>query len=320
MPLRAGIRPNSVFLPPLIDAESWPRVLDFLIARFPAIPADEWRRRMEHGDVLDSQGISVPVDAPYRPATRLYYYREQAAEIIVPFQEIILFEDENLLVVDKPHFLPTQPSGAYVQETLISRLRHKQGSGALEALHRLDRDTAGLVMIARNARARDAYHALFRQQQITKTYLAVASLNGALSFPLTHSSRIGPAAEFYRRQEVSGPVNAITRIELIARQDALGLYRLFPLTGKTHQLRIHMAALGIPILNDPYYPIEKRPLEKGQLEKKPLEKESAEIPPVRPPDDFAHPLQLLAQELAFIDPISGEPRHFVSARTLTLTT
>ncbi|NPU93343.1 MAG: pseudouridine synthase [Gammaproteobacteria bacterium] len=295
LPVRAGISPNSVYLPaPDPSGPGWSSVLQFLAARFPAIAADRWRERMLRGDVFDAQGQPIPPDSPYRPGTRLYYYRELETELPVPFPHKILHEDEHLLVADKPHFLPTVPSGSYLHETLISRLRHEWGQGDLEVLHRLDRDTAGLVLIAKHPGARDAYHRLFRERRVEKVYLAMAPLNSALEFPLTRASHIGSAADFYRRQEGAGEVNAITRIELAQQIDGLGLYRLYPVTGKTHQLRIHMAALGMPILNDPYYPRETP----------------------REPGDFSQPLQLLAQALTFADPFTGAERRFTSTFSL----
>lgn len=296
LPVRAGISPNSVYLPePDPDGPACTSVLQFLTLRFPAVSTERWHDRMSRGDVFDARGQPIPADSPYLPGTRLYYYRELETELPVPFPHRILHEDDHLLVVDKPHFLPTVPSGGYLHETLISRLRHERGQGDLEVLHRLDRDTAGLVLIAKHPGARDAYHRLFRERQVDKVYLAIAPLPDALEFPLTRASHIGAAADFYRRQEGAGEVNAITRIELAAqRQEGLGLYRLFPVTGKTHQLRIHMAALGMPILNDPYYP--------------------AETP--REPGDFSQPLQLLAQALVFVDPFSGAVRQFTSTFTL----
>ncbi len=288
LPQRNGLNPHSLFLPaqtPACDS-----VLEFLAQRFPAVDRQRWHLRMERGDVLDATGQPLPPDAPYRPASRIYYYRDVDCEPAVPFREQILYEDDHILVADKPHFLPVLPSGEYLQETLLTRLRQRTGCEQLIVLHRIDRETAGLVLLSKNPASRDAYHALFREHRLQKTYAAIAPFRADLAFPLTRESRIGPAPEFYRRQEEAGPVNAVSHIELLERRGDFSRYRLQPVTGKTHQLRLHMSALGLPILNDPYYP--------------------QETPRAR--DDFSQPLQLLAQTLAFTDPVTGVAHCFTS--------
>ena len=290
LPVRDGVSPQKVFLP----AGPWPTLLAFLCERFPAVDKVQWRQRMAAGEVVDGQGRPVEAEQAFRPNTHLYYYRTVQTEPAIPFVETLIYQDEHLLVVDKPHFLPTQPAGPFVQETLVARLRRRLGIDSLEPLHRLDRDTAGLVLFSVNPVTRNPCHALFREQRIQKIYRAIAPLNQQLEFPLLHRSRIERDTAFHRRREVAGPTNAETRIQLLQRGDALGLYVLQPLTGKTHQLRVHMAALGMPILNDPLYPQDQH----------------------RPVDDFSQPLQLLASELAFVHPLTGEACQFFTSQGL----
>lgn len=290
LPTRDGISPNSVFL----QQGKWATVLEFLLERFPGVGEARWRERLAKDEVVDAESNAITAQTPYHAGTRLYYYREIENELQVPFAESILFEDDNILIADKPHFLPTAPSGRYLKETLISRLKYKRGLDHLVPLHRLDRETAGLLMVSKNIATRDAYHALFRKHRLEKTYEAIAPYKEDIVFPLTYRSRIVDAEEFYRRREAPGEPNATTIIDVIEQRAGMARYRLQPVTGKTHQLRVHMSALGIPILNDPYYP--------GQSGWR--------------GDDFSHPLQLLAKTLEFVDPVSGEARHFESRQTL----
>lgn len=291
LPVREGVSPQSVFLP----AGPWPTLLAFLCQRFPAVGVERWQQRMAAGEVMDSHGHPLSSQQPYQPGTRIYYYRSVDAEPHIPFEEVILHQDEHLLVVDKPHFLPVQPAGPFVRETLVTRLRRRLGMDHLEPLHRLDRDTAGLMLLSTQPASRDAYCALFRQQQVQKTYHAIAPRGPARTYPLEYASRIERASG-YRHHEQPGDANARTRIDQQAIAGDWALYRLQPHTGKTHQLRIHMAALGIPIRHDPLYPQDQH----------------------RPPDVFDYPLQLLASELHFVDPISGEQRHYCSGLRLVL--
>ncbi len=292
LPVRNGVSSHAVFLPP----GPWSSVLAFLCERFPAVSREQWLQRMQQGEVVDGQGRPLPADAVYGAGMHLHYYREVKQETPVPFHEQIIFEDEHLLVADKPHFLPTQPSGGYLHETLVARLRRSTGNAELEPLHRLDRETAGLVLFSKNRQQRAAYHALFREQRIQKTYQAIAPLQSALQFPLVHRSHIGQDQAFHRRCELPGPPNSETRIDLVEHRGEWGRYRMLPSTGKTHQLRIHLAAVGIPIRNDPLYPRDLQ----------------------RAPDDFSAPLQLLASRLVFVDPLNGATRCFFTRFELLL--
>ena len=295
-PTRDGVGPSCVGLP----SGSWPTMLDFLSERFTAIPRERWQARMAAGEVWDEHGAAVTVQRPYQHHLRLYYYRDVPVETPIPFEATILFQDEHLLVVDKPHFLPVAPSGNYLQETVLVRLKRQLGIDALSPIHRIDRDTAGLVLFSLQKTTRDAYQALFRQRQVHKRYEAVAPFRADLRLPLTRHSRIEEAGHFMLQREVDGAPNATTHISLLEtlQRDGqlLGHYQLEPVTGQRHQLRVHMAALGLPILGDGLYPTLTP---EGQV-------------------DYARPLQLLAKSIEFIDPLSGSVRRFESARRLAL--
>jgi len=297
-PTRQGIGPSCVGLP----AGAWPTLLDFLTERFPNITPQTWLERMARGDVIDDRGEPISlqraVNAPYaahqRLTQHLYYYREVPDEPAIPFDEVVLFEDAHLLVVDKPHFLPVVPSGAYLRETVLVRLKNKRGLDELVPIHRIDRDTAGLVLFSKKPASRAAYCALFSQHQVHKTYQAIAPWRPDLTWPQTRTSRIREAGHFMLQHEVPGEPNAITHIDVLEVRGALARYQLKPVTGQRHQLRVHMLGLGLPILNDGLYPTLTP---EGQV-------------------DYAKPLQLLAKRLEFIDPIQGESRQFESERML----
>ena len=272
----------------------WASVLDALCARFAAIDRGTWLDRIARGRVLDGQGVPITPHTPYRAGLRIHYYREVAEETPVPFTESVLHVDEHLVVADKPHFLPVTPAGGFVEQTLLRRLSRRLDIPDLVPLHRIDRATAGLVLFSVNPASRGAYQALFRERRISKRYEALAPPLPGLSFPLSRRSRIVAGEPFFRMCEVDGEPNSETRIEVIERGEACWRYALHPVTGRKHQLRVHMAALGAAIRGDTLYP---------QLA------EAA-------PDDARQPLQLLAQALAFDDPLSGEPRRFESCSSL----
>ena len=206
----------------------------------------------------------------------------------------MLYQDAHLLVVDKPHFLPVVPSGGYLSETVLVRLKRQLGLDDLVPIHRIDRDTAGLVMFSKRPESRAAYNTLFSQHRVQKTYHAIAPWRTDISMPQVRQSRIQEAGHFMLQHEVDGPVNAVTHIDVLQVRGDLARYELKPVTGQRHQLRVHMLALGLPILNDGLYPVLTP---EGQL-------------------DHAKPLQLLARELAFTDLVSGQAQHFVSERQL----
>jgi len=267
----------------------WATVVDCLCARFPAIAREVWIDRFARGRVLDATGTPLAIDAPYRLGAEIRYFREVVDEPVIPFEETVLYADAHLVVADKPHFLPVTPAGAYVRETLLARLVRRLGNPELVPLHRIDRATAGLVLFSANVATRDQYQSLFRERHIRKRYEAIAPGLPALSFPLVRASRLVAGEPFFRMQEVEGVWNSETRID-VDSDGPSWRYSLQPFTGRKHQLRVHMAALGAPILNDPFYP---------------------HLTDVAG-DDYARPLKLLARSLAFVDPLSGVVRRFES--------
>jgi tRNA pseudouridine32 synthase/23S rRNA pseudouridine746 synthase len=279
-----------VALPP----GDWRSLLDFLTQRFPAIGRPLWQERMASGEVINEWGKPIISDQTYQPHQRIYYYREVPDEPPIPFEEVVLFEDAHLIVIDKPHFLPVVPSGHYLTETVLVRLKRKLGLDDLVPIHRIDRDTAGLVMFSKQPGSRAAYSAMFSQHRVKKIYEAIAPWRADVTFPLTHQSRIKPAGHFMLQHEVSGTPNAITHIDVLEMHGELGRYQLKPVTGQRHQLRVHMLALGLPILGDGLYPTLTL---EGQL-------------------DYTNPLRLLAKQLSFTDPVNGQTRQFESQRSL----
>jgi tRNA pseudouridine32 synthase/23S rRNA pseudouridine746 synthase len=287
----SGLRPSAVVLP----AGAWPTLLDFLCERFADIERAVWIDRFARGRILGEDGAPLVVSQVYRVGARIRYFREVVLEEPIPFQEVVLYIDEHLVVVDKPHFLPVMPSGPYVEETLQARLVRRLGIPELTPLHRIDRLTAGLVLFSVDPATRSAYQALFAQRRIEKRYEAIAPALPAVHFPLHRATRLAADQQtFFRMCETEGEANSETMVEVCERRDEYWRYALYPVTGRKHQLRVHMAALGAPICNDPWYPTLR----------------------AQAPDDHARPLQLLAQRLAFIDPLSGRARSFESGRQL----
>ena len=321
LPTRDGVSASTVALPSnarTSDSNAladWSTVFDFLCERFPAVTPEEWSARFADGLVLNKQGESISEATPYAPNTLIHYYRRVQDEPELPFKAQVLFQDAHLVVADKPHFMPVTPAGRYVRSSLLVQLKEELGIDTLSPIHRIDRETAGLVLLSVNPQERDAYHALFRDRKVQKTYQAIAPYRDDLVFPLTRISRIEEDAQFFLSREVEGLTNSETRVEILKYLDAAvdtsmgsaagspssshekpikpsALYQLTPVTGKRHQLRIHMCALGIPIEGDQFYPEVVRGPE--------------EI------EDFSQALQLLAEKIAFTDPITGEEREFKS--------
>ena len=291
---RDGVAPSCVSLP----AGPWPTMLAYLLQRFPAIAESEWRRRMAGRELLDEFGVPVTPERRYQPHIRLYYYRSVAHEACIPFDEVLLFQDAHLVVAHKPHFLPVTAGGQYVQEVLQVRLKRRLKIDTLQPIHRIDRETAGVVVFCVQAHERDAYHALFRQHAVQKTYQAIAPWRAELNFPQRRHSRIVQGEPFFLQREAQGAPNALTEVDVLEVQGARARYRLLPHTGQKHQLRVHMAALGLALENDPFYPEVRR-----------AQGES---------DDWNRPLQLLAKSIAFVDPVTGQQRHFESPQELRL--
>ena len=286
LPTRNGVGPSCVGLP----AGNWPTITDFLVERFPDISRTIWLQRMADHSVVDEFGELVTPGRSYPKHLRIYYYRNVVDEPRIPFDETIVFQDAHLVVADKPHFLPVTPSGHYLQETLLVRLKKRLGIDTLIPIHRIDRETAGLVLFSVNPNERNAYQALFRNHAVTKHYEAIAPWRSDLQLPVTRKSRIVEDEPFFRQREIEGTPNSQTHVDVIETYTEMAKYALSPVTGKKHQLRVHMHALGVPILNDRMYPPVAHTLD----------------------DNYNLPLQLLAKSIAFMDPITEQCRRFTS--------
>lgn len=292
LPLQNGVGPSQVALP----TGPWTTVLEFLCERFPHVDKQQWQSRMLQFRVLNPDGSAVLPDDRYQPHQSIFYYRQVDTEVAMPWSVKLLFEDEHLQVADKPHFMPVTPGGRYLQNSVLVQLKQATGCHTLSPVHRLDRETAGLVLFCKKPSERDAYHAMFRQHSVHKSYEAVAGYREELVAPKVHRSRIQDDPRFFLSREVSGEPNSETRVCMLKRLNELALYQLEPVTGRRHQLRLHMWSLGIPILGDQFYPNVLR----GPNES----------------DDFSSPLQLLAKRLTFIDPVTGQQRDWRSQQTL----
>lgn len=294
LPTRDGVGPSCTGLP----HGPWPTIAEYLIERFPAITPEAWMERIEAGDVVDEHGVPVTATRRYQSPLRVYYYRTLDGEVSIPFEEEVVFQDDQLLVVDKPPFVPVTPKGKYLKESLLVRLKRKLQLDDLVPLHRIDRSTSGLVLFSVKPATRGAYQSMFPERRITKHYEAVVPWQeGISSVPEVYRSRLVDDDHFMRVREEPGEPNSETHIEVLNVHEGRALLRLSPITGRKHQLRVHCMALGMPIVNDPIYPV--------------LLPEGA--------DDFGKPMQLLARSLAFTDPVTGEQRSFTSPRSLLLT-
>lgn len=246
--------------------------------------------------VYDS-GDAVDEEHPYAPHTFVWFHRDLPDEVDVPGEIKVLHQDDRLVVVDKPAFLSSIPRGRHVRQSVVVRLRDELGLPELSPLHRLDRVTSGLLLLATERRWRGAYQTLFQEGAVRKTYRALAPVRPELELPVVVRDHITKRRGTWQAEVVpDAPVNAETLVELESRQGDVGVYRLTPRTGRTHQLRLHLHGLGIPIVDDPLYPTV-RDIEVG---------------------DFSRPLQLLAAELELTDPYDGTNRRFESVRSLPL--
>lgn len=321
-----SIYPSVVTLPGF-DRDAPPLlVIDFLSTRFPQIPRGVWQARVEHGKVLDADDNPITLKSLASPHGKIRYFREVALEPPIPFMESILFQNNHLLVADKPHFLPVTPCGPYVSQSLLNRLKSKTGIFDLVPIHRIDRETAGVVLFSVEKKSRGLYQKLFMDGKIRKTYMALTQWPDEESDNLwpkgvMAESRIGkeqghviekrdPSVKigewiidkrivkgdpwFRMKIDENGKPNSTTRVEVIGVRGKRALLRLFPETGKKHQIRLHLSSIGCPIVNDHFYP---------HL-----------LPEALP--DFDNPLKLLAQRLEFTDPVSGAPMDFVSSLTI----
>ncbi|TCK22486.1 pseudouridine synthase [Pseudonocardia endophytica] len=271
----------------------WPTMRAHLVDRLTRVSPARIDELLAAGEIVGRDGPVAP-DAPFVPCTTLWVHRDLPDEAPVPFRIEVLHRDDDIVVVDKPHFLATIPRGSHVRETVLVRLREELGLPELGAAHRLDRATAGVLLLVVRRELRGAYQSLFAKGRVGKTYEAVADHHPSLALPRTVRSRIVKHRGIVQARTEPGPVNAETRVELAGHRDGTARYTLRPRTGRTHQLRLHMSGLGVPILGDDFYPdLHERPL-----------------------DDFTRPLQLLARTLEFTDPVTGEDRRFESRRTL----
>ena len=316
-PVINGVGPSTVGIP----ANTTLSAIDFLTFKFSAIAREEWLSRFEAREILNAAGrVMAPQDSLHNQ-THLHYYRSIRNEPELPFKANVIFQDDYLVVADKPHFMPVTPGGRYVQQSLLVQLKQQLNLPELSPLHRIDRETAGLVVFSVRAQDRNAYQELFRLRQVEKTYEAIAGtpetshLN--LQFPLVHRSMMEEDSQFFRMREVtihqhkgSLQYNSQTWIDCVEQLPSnsapinqnnnhsisLARYLLKPLTGQRHQLRVHMNSLGLPLINDQFYPL--------------VLKHSNDL------DEFNAPLQLLAQKIAFKDPVTGSMRSFTSSRQL----
>jgi tRNA pseudouridine32 synthase/23S rRNA pseudouridine746 synthase len=289
--------PSVVTLPEPETEQPYPSILEFLINTFPNVSRNTWEQRLAEGKLLDERGAPVTAHTPYVPSRRIFYFREVENEPVIPFAEAILFQNDELLVACKPHFLPVIPGGRYVNECLLNRLRARTGIADLAPLHRIDRETAGVVIFSVNRKTRGLYHGLFMHGKVAKTYHALAELpQPPQQDQWVVENRIVRGEPRFRMKTVPGIVNARSTIQLLEVLGKRARFSLSPVTGKTHQLRLHMSGLGFRIVNDRVYP---------------------ELQPQQD-DDFDRPLQLLARRVQFHDPVTGTNMEFSSGRELML--
>ncbi|SFT77032.1 RluA family pseudouridine synthase [Arthrobacter sp. ov118] len=316
LPVRDGVNATRLRLP---EEGPWDTALDYMMHRWGHIDPQGIEDRFDAGEIVGEAGVALDRSTPLQDHTFIWYYRTLPPETRMPVELNILHQDDHLLVVDKPHFLPTTPGGTYIQESALVRLRNQLGLPDLIPMHRLDRMTAGVLLLSTNPATRGKYQVLFEKRQVQKEYECVAAAAPApgypaVDFPVVVRNRMTKSRSYLLAEVIDGEPNTETRIELLRTFDAgtpsggspaaglaadpagrRALYRLEPHSGKTHQLRVHMASLGLGIVNDAFYP---ELLDKA-------------------PDDYAKPLQLLARGIRFIDPISGTPVEYRSGLNLS---
>lgn len=277
-------------------AGPWPTIAEYVTARFAHVGAETLQARFRRGEVVAGDGTAITLQSPLGTTDFIWYYREPPVEREIPFDIDVLHEDRDLVVIDKPHFLPTTPAGSFLQNSALVRLRRLLGNDDLTPIHRLDRLTAGVVMFSAQPETRGAYQTLFARREVEKVYEAVSEPAAEpLTFPLTVRSHIRKTRGVLRVEEIPDATpNAETFIELVRQDGRLLHIRLRPHTGQMHQLRVHLASVGAGIRFDPFYP---------------------ELLP-EAPDDFTRPMQLLARELRFRDPLSGRERVFATRQEL----
>ena len=306
LPVRDGVNATRLRLP---DEGPWETALDYMMHRWGHIDPQGIEDRFDAGEIVGEAGVALDRATPLQNHTFIWYYRTLPPETRIPVELNILHQDDHLLVVDKPHFLPTTPGGTYIQESALVRLRNQLGLPDLIPMHRLDRMTAGILLLSTNPETRGKYQVLFEKRQVQKEYECVSAAepapgHPAVDFPVVVRNRMTKSRSYLLAEVIDGEPNAETRIERLRTVEAGGpdggphrraLYRLEPHSGKTHQLRVHMASLGLGIVNDAFYP---ELLDKA-------------------PDNYAKPLQLLARGIRFVDPISGRPVEYRSGLELS---
>lgn len=305
LPVRDGVNATRLRLP---DEGPWGTAMDYMMHRWGHIDPQGIEDRFDAGEIVGEAGIALDRTTPLRDHTFIWYYRTLPPETRIPVELSILHQDEHLLVVDKPHFLPTTPGGTYIQESALVRLRNQLNLPDLIPMHRLDRMTAGILLLSTNPETRGKYQVLFEKRQVQKEYECVSAAepapgHPAVDFPVVVRNRMTKSRSYLLAEVIEGEPNAETRIDLLKTFDDVArpgsarraLYRLEPHSGKTHQLRVHMASLGLGIVNDAFYP---ELLDKA-------------------PDDYTKPLQLLARGIRFVDPISGQPVEYRSRLRLS---
>lgn len=302
LPVRDGVGATRLHVP---LSGPWPTIGEYMAERFFHLDPERLLQRFDRGEIVARDGTPLSRATQLGAHEFVWYYREPPVEREIPFQIEVLHQDRDLVVADKPHFLPTTPGGKYLQNSALVRLRNALGIPDLTPIHRLDRATAGLLMFSVRPETRGAYQLLFENRQVEKVYEAVSALPAdwdpaaptlaGRAFPIVFRNHIEKLrAHVCVRVDDEREPNSETLVELIGFDDQVLHTRLRPHSGKMHQLRVHLAALGAGILNDGFYP---------------------ELLP-EAPDDFARPLQLLARELRFTDPLTGEAREFRSRRVL----
>ena len=296
LPQRHGLDAAWVCTPEGDRARSqpWPTMGAWLLERLPEF-VDVAGFLVGERFVYQS-GAPVVGSDPYAPHTFVWFHRDLADETFVPGIIHVVHRDARLVVIDKPAFLSSIPRGRHVVQSVVVRLRAELGLPELSPLHRLDRVTSGLLVLATERRWRGQYQSMFQRGEIQKTYRALAPLRPELEFPVTVRNHLTTRRGRWQAEVTDGPANAESLIELETVLQDRAVYRLTPRTGRTHQLRMHMLGLGIPIIDDPVYPVVQ----------------DVAI------DDFTRPLQLLASGVTFSDPIDGGVRRFESVRTLPL--
>ncbi|TDL38105.1 RluA family pseudouridine synthase [Arthrobacter nitrophenolicus] len=311
LPVRDGVNATRLRLP---EEGPWETAMDYMMHRWGHIDPQGIEDRFDAGEIVGEGGVPLHRGTPLQDHTFIWYYRTLPPETRIPVDIGILHQDEHLLVVDKPHFLPTTPGGTYIQESALVRLRNQLGLPDLIPMHRLDRMTAGVLLFSTNPQTRGRYQVLFEKRQVQKEYECVSAAepapgHPAVDLPLVVRNRMTKSRSYLLAEVIEGEPNAETRIERLETFDGgpaagapgtagggrLARYRLEPHTGKTHQLRVHMASLGLGIVNDAFYP--------DLLDKA--------------PDDYARPLQLLARGIRFVDPVSGKPVEYRSGLELS---